>query len=402
MPFPFAGFDGEIQIEAGMGGTQNVVRSHLMNSRRQRGDVGFSAVLLTLCLGVMVAMLGLAIDCGRMFITKNELQTFVDASALAAVSRLDGTREGVAAANAMATAGPLSGTKPNGVNFGTGTVLNVTNTYATTFGGTYASYASASFGSTNNYRFIRVTGSADVPLNFLPVLPGISRQYSLTSAATAGQQPKNSVSSGGLLPFAPDAHNPGDTRNFGFTPGTQYTLKWGNGNTTTCAGDAGFTPAGSPPSEHGFVDIGEGNSNDNVRAAIRYGGYPNSSSTPSSIAAGDGLGGVPGNRGSSIFDALADRASQDTDNYSSSWAQYKASGTGNGRRIVTVPVAGTWSGHGSNASTVVLGFANFLLNTSYAGTSGPICATYIGPGSLSGNSSGGTDGTKVYTPVLYK
>ena len=73
MPFPFAGFDDEIQIEAGMGGTQNVVRSHLMNSRRQRGDVGFSAVLLTLCLGVMVAMLGLAIDCGRMFITKNEL-----------------------------------------------------------------------------------------------------------------------------------------------------------------------------------------------------------------------------------------------------------------------------------------------------------------------------------------
>lgn len=203
MPFPFAGFDDEIQIEAGMGGTQNVVRSHLMNSRRQRGDEGFSTVLLTLCLGVMVAMLGLAIDCGRMFITKNELQTFVDASALAAVSRLDGTREGVAAANAMATAGPLSGTKPNGVNFGTGTVLNVTNTYATTFGGTYASYASASFGSTNNYRFIRVTGSADVPLNFLPVLPGISRQYSLTSAATAGQQPKNLVSSGGLLPSPP-------------------------------------------------------------------------------------------------------------------------------------------------------------------------------------------------------
>ena len=157
----------------------------------------------------MVAMLGLAIDCGRMFITKNELQTFVDVSALAAVSRLDGTREGVAAANAMATAGPLSGTKPNGVNFGTGTVLNITDTYATTFGGTYVSYASASFGSTNNYRFIRVSGSADVPLNFLPVLPGISRQYSLTSAATAGQQPKNSASSGGLLPFAPDAlHDP--------------------------------------------------------------------------------------------------------------------------------------------------------------------------------------------------
>src|SRR5665213_256027 len=96
-----------------------------------------------------------------------------------------------------------------------------------------------------------------------------------------------------------------------------------------------FTPPGSPPSEHGFVDIGEGNSNSNVRDAIVSGGYPNANSNPSSLAAGNTLGGVPGNRGSSIFDALDTRAGQDTDDTSTSYAQYVANGTGNGRRIVT-------------------------------------------------------------------
>src|SRR5207237_1748643 len=137
-----------------------------------------------------------------------------------------------------------------------------------------------------------------------------------------------------------EAHNPPEKKDLGTTAGTGYTVKVGNRNTTTCAGDAGFTPPGSPPSEHGFVDIGEGNSNSNVRSAIEYGGYPNPNSSPSSISAGDTLDGVPGNRGTSIFDALANRAAQDTDVSSTTWDQYKATGTGNFRRVITVAFAG--------------------------------------------------------------
>ena len=150
------------------------------------------------------------------------------------------------------------------------------------------------------------------------------------------------------------------------------------------------------------MDIGEGNSNANVRTAILSGGYPNANSSPSSLATGNTLGGVPGNRGSSIFDALNTRASQDTDDTSTTYAQYLASGTGNGRRVVTVAIAGTWSGNGNNANTPILGFANFFLDPTYSGTSGGICATYIGPASSSGTSSGGTDGTKVYSNILYQ
>jgi Flp pilus assembly protein TadG len=350
----------------------------------------------------MVAMLGLAMDLGRVFIYKGELQAFVDASAMAAITRMDGTQDGLAAANTLATSGPNGATTPNGVNFGTTTVANVTNTYATAFANTYDSYATAHSTATNSYRFIQVVASADVPLNFLPVIPGIPTTMTVSALAISGQNPKSSITDGGLLPFAPDAHNPADTKNFGLTPGSVYTLKWGNGNTTTCPGDAGFTPPGSPPDEHGFVDIGEGNSNANVRTAIRYGGYPNANSNPSTISTGDALKGVPGNRGTSIFDALRDRAMQDTDDTSTTYAQYLANGTGNGRRIVTVAIASTWVGNGNNAQTPNLGFANFLLNTTYAGTSGPICATYIGPGDLNGYGTGGTDGTKVYSVMLYK
>ena len=267
---------------------------------------------------------------------------------------------------------------------------------------TFDSYATASSPATNTYRFIKVVATASVPLNFLPVIPGISTTASISASATAGQNPQSTLSYGGLMPFAPDAHNQSDKQNFGLTPGVQYSLKWDNHNTTTCAGDAGFTPPGNPPSEHGFIDIGEGNNNSNVRTAIEYGGYPNANSSPSSISTGDTVGGVPGNRGSSIFDALAGRAAQDTDDTSTTYAQYMTAGTGNDRRIVTVAIAGTWTANGSNASTPILGFANFFLNTTYSGTSGAICATYIGPGNLTGIASATTDATKIYVDMLYQ
>jgi hypothetical protein len=95
------------------------------------------------------------------------------------------------------------------------------------------------------------------------------------------------------------------------------------------------------------------------------------------------------------------RAQQDTDTSSTTYSAYQ-NGTGNNRRVITVAVVGTWSGNGANASAPVLGFANFLLNTTYSGSSGAICATYIGPGDLTGKGSGGSDGTKVYSNVLYQ
>ena len=369
---------------------------------RRKNQRGFSLMLVALGGTVMIGMLGLAFDLGRMFIVKNELQTFVDASAIAACRMMAGSQADIQNAHSIAIAGPLGSSRPNGWNFDVNAIANITDTYATSFTGTYDNYATASSNATNNYRFITVTANATLPLYFLAVIPGLPTSQFMQSTAVGGQQAQTTVSNGRLLPFAPDAHNDADTQNFGLTPGTQYSLKWDNHGNTTCAGDQGFTPPGSPPSEHGFVDIGEGNSNSNVRSAIEYGGYPNANSSPSSLATGNTLGGVPGNRGSSIFDALSTRAAQDSNDTATTYAAYEASGTGNGRRIVTVAIGGAWSGNGNNASTTIVGFANFFLLPTYSGSSGAICAVYIGPASLNGNGSGGTDGTKVYSVMLYQ
>jgi len=62
------------------------------------------------------------------------------------------------------------------------------------------------------------------------------------------------------------------------------------------------------------------------------------------------------------------------------------------------------AGHGANGTVTVIGFGNFLLDpaNTISGSSGPICATYIGVANLSGDASGGTDGTKFYAVALFK
>jgi len=330
---------------------------------------------------------------------------------MASANLLDGTSAGVTAANQTAVAGPIGQTRPNGWNYDTQVISNVTTGYATAYTGSYDDYATASAGGTNNYRFIRVRAQVSMPLFFLPAISGITPQSTVVASAVGGQKAQAGSFNGGLVPFAPDAHNANDHTNFGFIPGDQYTLKWGSNPPTSCAQDVAenFFPRDNPPSAHGFVDLGQGNGNSALRSAIVWGGYPNPSSSPSSVVPGTTwLSSVPGNRGSSIFGSLSERSGQDPDQTSTTWAQYSAAGTGNGRRIVTAPIVdssdGLCTGHGSNFTCPVVGFGNFLLDVSasISGSSGPICATYIGPASSSGGASAGTDGTKVYSVALFQ
>ena len=375
-------------------------RNRILRPPNKQSEAGFSLPLLICCAVVLFGMLGLAFDMGRMFITKNELQTFADASAMAALSSMNGTQQGIQAANATATAGPLGTVKPNGYNFDTTAITDVTATYATSFGGTYDSYATASSPATNNYAFIKVTANANLPMNFLPVIPGVPNSITLSASAIAGQ--KGSSSTNSLAPFMPDGHDMTDTIHFGFVVGQEYTLKWGNGS-TTCGGDLNSNPPfvdPDPSSQHGFVNLGQGNSNSALRDAIVYGADPNSPVQLDTL-----LQGVPGNRGSSIFSALSALAAQDTDD-TDTYPDYLtalANGTANGRRIITVAIGNpsTWNGNG-NGTEQVAGFGNFLLDTTYSGTSGAICATYLGPANINGVSSGSTDGTKIYSSALFQ
>ena len=63
---------------------------------RQRG---FALLASAICGIVMFGMAGLAIDLGRMYITKNEAQTYADAASVAAAMQLDGTSAGLTRAD---------------------------------------------------------------------------------------------------------------------------------------------------------------------------------------------------------------------------------------------------------------------------------------------------------------
>lgn len=369
--------------------------------------------MLALSSTVMFAMIGMAVDVGRMFIIKNELQTFADASALAACAKLDGSGSGVTLADAIATNGPLGTTVPNGWNFDTVAISNVTTSYAASLDGEYDAGSTASSNDPNTYAFVKVTARATMSLFFLPVISGIPFQYGLSASATAGQMKQSAgVTGGGLAPFAPEAHDINGTTNFGFTEGHIYTLKWGNGGSTTCSGDLNDPwPTGqdpSPSSQHGFVDIGTGNSNANIKDAIINSDYPPAGTVISSTAPNNILGAVPGNRGHSISDALVMRSAQDSDQTSVTYAAYKSANTGNGRRILVVPVSEGWGlehgNGGGNADVTVMGFASFFIppSSDINFTSGPFCAEYIGRATSWGGTAGASDGTVIYTITLFR
>lgn len=66
-----------------------------IHTRRQPARRGFVLIAMAVALLLLVAMMGLAFDVGRIYIARNEAQVFTDAAAMAAAAKLDGTSAGV-------------------------------------------------------------------------------------------------------------------------------------------------------------------------------------------------------------------------------------------------------------------------------------------------------------------
>jgi uncharacterized membrane protein len=60
------------------------------NNRR-----GFVLIAMSVTMLLLLAVMGLAFDVGRIYIARNEAQVFTDAAAMAAASKLDGTKAGL-------------------------------------------------------------------------------------------------------------------------------------------------------------------------------------------------------------------------------------------------------------------------------------------------------------------
>src|SRR5438128_9161581 len=111
-------------------------------TQRRLQQRGFALLAVAACGLVLFGMAGLAIDLGRMYITKNEAQTFADSASLYAAMQLDGASSGLTAADSAVT------NNSNKWNFGT-----------TSFSGTITEYSTD---QTNWYT------SSNVPMTSIP------------------------------------------------------------------------------------------------------------------------------------------------------------------------------------------------------------------------------------------
>jgi Flp pilus assembly protein TadG len=76
----------------------SIVVSRAVSARKS--ERGFVLIVMSACMFLLLAVIGLAFDLGRVYIARNEAQVFVDAASLAAAQQIDGTPAGVDRARA--------------------------------------------------------------------------------------------------------------------------------------------------------------------------------------------------------------------------------------------------------------------------------------------------------------
>ena len=345
-------------------------------------------VLISAAGGILaiIGMLGLATDVGRLYIVKTELQGNADLAAMAAAYALDGTAQGIVKARSLAQNGFGAGAPLNRWNFATQTVSTPQVTFGTLSGAIYTSAPANPVGVI----FVQVSVAQTLRLFFLPIMPSISANSTVSATAIAGQAVRSTLGNG-LAPFSPSAHNPADP-NFGFTIGGNYTLKWPPPGQqgkpgTSCSGDAGFTP-NHTIDQRGFMDVGLGSGNSVLHDAI----VNNDFNLPSALSIGSAVPMVTGNK--DVAPAVVERFNQDTDRTAATYSSY----AGNGRRILMAPV------NDNTPTPHVAGFGAFLLHPGacMGGNSGVCCGEYIGSAVSFSNHKGGAVGGGLYVIKLFR
>jgi uncharacterized membrane protein len=174
-----------------------------VNNRQQRrnklqnrsGERGFVLLVMGVTAVVVAGCLGLAMDVGKTYITKNEAQAFADAGALAAALKLDGTSAGVTNAQTAATS------LGNKWNFASTAFSGTTVDVATSSAGPWTSASSPPSPATN-YTYVRVTASASVNLYFTPVITAwwgaTVMNETVRASAIAAQLPQTTWNTGAL------------------------------------------------------------------------------------------------------------------------------------------------------------------------------------------------------------
>jgi len=152
----------------------------------------------------LLALVGLATDVVRLYVSRDELQAFLDEAALAASFELDGPSHCIARAQTGASQ----------------TMSGVTVQFASAPAGPFNSAPR----SPASQRFVKVQASALANLYFLPLVPGVPAVETLTAFAVAGQGQSSGLGDG-LAPLSADGPDASDA-SFGLVAGRCPMQTW--------------------------------------------------------------------------------------------------------------------------------------------------------------------------------
>jgi Flp pilus assembly protein TadG len=364
-------------------------RSQLLRSQKGAVLVWFALSILAL-----IGFAGITVDVGRMYVVRNEAQSFVDAAAMAAAVELNGTSAGITAATKAAQSNwgkyhfssdlfvNPDGTPPNNAD-GTAPTLDVKFSTAST--GPWTALPNPA------YRFVQVTATINgLRMYLMNVVTG-QPNATVAAKAIAGQIQLGTGND--MFPMSPIAHsadpNAGD--GYGFVKGQKYTLRYGSNadkdTSSWCPGDQDPTFVNSMMTSGDIQTAlapnrayyAESNGASTLSTDIQYG-------VPLNLTAGTDLSqyfnNQNGMKAGPAASAIDTRTGADPNQtVYSSYAAYSDPSTGywaaggNGQRLIYAPISRP-PGTGIN---VVLSFGLFLLEPTYdQNPHTNWCAMYVG------------------------
>lgn len=396
-----------------------------------------SIQLLVLMVPVLFGLMGFALDLGRLYLIRGELNQAANSMALAAAGQLIGTSSSLD--NAIAASNQsIDDTTGRGNKYNFGSLpINQTNgnlTSTVDVPGFFATVADAVVGTSGGAdgttaRHVQIRITADSPLLFWSLLPGgQSRKTPVAAQAIAGISAPLCTACG-IEPFAVAPINASDTDNFGFgdpAAGQLYTFAYQCAGTPVAAGLPGaatvlsYTLLNRYDTNNATLDESQqlyrdgagglvGSTNPNPTGSVVpvscvgvndaseqnwASAPPQLCSTAVTISVTQALCGLysrfdnanaPGACGSNVtdFPNLSTAYAPDTDVTTGTLDLYSAY-IGNGRRVITVPVVNALATSVTGTMTV-LGFRQFFIEPNTDGSflnpadpNGRFIAQYIG------------------------
>lgn len=378
---------------------------------------GFVLVTTALSIAVLIGISGLAIDIGRLYIARSEAQAFSDAAAIGAALQLDGTSDGrTAALTAVASS-------RNRWNWGSENFTSTTVEFGTSPTGPWEANPSSMAGRA----YVRVNARIpNVRLYFAPALnvrngSQVAETTTVGATAIAGQVLSGSTVP--VLPLSPVSHADevtptamhANNPDFGLRVGESYTLKWPADpyRDAPCAGDQSATWIRKQDGDSQGNSNGHGNGNSGGDGnSNRWRGFTLTNSTHDMreyilgtdlefdfpVVPGQQIHETGGDHGGARF-AMQDRFNEDSNTSARSYADYKAAGNGNGRRLVIAAVNTGLTDSAGNSlganSQIAVGYGLFFLNDNNFDNSDHAswCAEYVGNMPVVGSSKPGVGGS---------